>query len=164
MSEAKHLSEALEGLFVDPQSGWFTPIMHAIDGLTAEQAAKVPAQGFNSVWGVINHVRFWQEYVLLRLEGKEVDRAALGSEHGWPAVPNPIDEQAWAAAHDRALEVNRELAQKIAGFGSAELSQPYIPGRARRDQIIQGVIAHNSYHACEVISIRHMLGLWLDRA
>jgi len=23
--------------------------------------------------------------------------------------------------------------------------------------------AHNSYHACEVISIRHMLGLWLDR-
>jgi hypothetical protein len=26
-----------------------------------------------------------------------------------------------------------------------------------------GLIAHNGYHTCEIISIRHMLGLWLER-
>ena len=42
-------------------------------------------------------------------------------------------------------------------------AQPVSTGRPRRDQIIHGMIAHNSYHACEIITIRHMLGLWLER-
>jgi hypothetical protein len=60
MSEAQHLADALEGLFANPEHGWFTPCSVAVTGLTAAQAASVPAPRFNSVWAVVNHVRFWQ--------------------------------------------------------------------------------------------------------
>lgn len=163
MSESQHLSEALLGLFANAEHGWFTPISVAIEGLSANQAAAVPAPRFNSVWAVVNHVTFWQEFTLRRVRGEEVDRAALDTHHGWPPVGDPNDEAAWAAARERALDVNKELASAVGELTEEKLVQPYAPGRARYGQIIQGIIAHNSYHACEAISIRHMLGLWLER-
>jgi hypothetical protein len=163
MSEAQHLAEALEGLFANPENGWFTPFSVATAGLTAEQAAHVPAERFNSVWAVANHVRFCQEVALRRLRGLPVDRAALGAEDDWPPVGEPADEDAWQTARERALAVNRELAETVAGLSGEELAQPFAAGRAARYQLVQGLIAHSGYHACEIISIRHMQGLWLER-
>jgi hypothetical protein len=112
---------------------------------------------------VVNHARFWQEVTLLRLRGLPVDRQALGAENGWPPPGDPADEQAWQAVCERAVAVNKELATAIAWLTDEELAQPYAPEQVSRWQIIQGVIAHNSYHACEIISVRHILGLWLER-
>ena len=83
MPEAQHLADALEGLF-SRDHGWFTPFSVAVDGLDAAQAASVPAPGFHSIWAVVNHVWFWQQVTLLRLQGAPVDRQALGAEDGWP--------------------------------------------------------------------------------
>lgn len=163
MTEAQHLSDALQGLFAQPDHGWFTSFATATDGLTAEQAAHVPAPRFNSVWGVVNHVRFWQEAMLLRLRGLEVDRSTLGAEDGWPPAGDSADENGWRSARERALEVNELLAKAVSGLSDQELAEPTAPGRALRYQVIQGIITHNSYHTCEIISIRHMQGLWLER-
>jgi len=43
MSEAAHLADALRGLFSNAQNGWFTPLSISTEGLTAAQAASVPA-------------------------------------------------------------------------------------------------------------------------
>jgi len=51
----------------------------------------------------------------------------------------------------------------VASLSDEEIAQPTAPGRAKRYQAIQGLIAHNSYHTCEIISIRHMQGWWLER-
>jgi uncharacterized damage-inducible protein DinB len=161
MSEMSHLSEALAGFYEDPQNGWFLPITEAIKGLSAEQAAAVPAKGFNNVWAVVNHVWFCQVSVLLRLQDKPVDRAEMGAETDWPPVGDPMDEAVWQAACRRALETNQELAKCVAELNAKGLNAPVEPGRVERWKLIQGVIAHNSYHACEIISIRHMQGQWL---
>jgi hypothetical protein len=57
MSEAQHLAQAIEQLFVSDAPAWFTPFAVATDGLSAEQAATSPAPRFNSIWAVVNHVR-----------------------------------------------------------------------------------------------------------
>src|SRR6266851_5757395 len=100
MSQANHVAEALELLFTSTTPGWFTPFVTATDGLTAEQAATVPAPRFNSVWAVVNHVRYWQEVALLQLQHLPVDGEALGSEDGsgWPPIGDPTDEVAWQEA------------------------------------------------------------------
>ncbi len=95
MSEAERLAEALKGLFVRPDHGWFTSIPVAVADLTAEQATKVPAPRFNNVWAVVNHVWFWQQVMLLRLRGEPAERKALGAEDGWPPAGDPTDDQAW---------------------------------------------------------------------
>ncbi|HSB88827.1 MAG TPA: DinB family protein [Anaerolineales bacterium] len=163
MSEASHLADALSGLYSAPDHGWFVPITVSTAGLSAEQASRVPGPRFNSVWGVLNHVRFWQEYALLRLQGQEADRTALGADDGWPPPPSTPGDDSWEADCQRALVSNRSLTDLVGSFRESDLGEPYAPGRPARYQLIHGIIAHNCYHACEIISIRHMLGLWLER-
>ena len=44
----------------------------------------------------------------------------------------------------------------------AHLTLPYREGGPYRVQVLHGLMGHNCYHANEIISIRHMLGLWLE--
>jgi uncharacterized damage-inducible protein DinB len=162
MPEAAHLADALRGLYANANNGWFMPIDVTIEGLSSQQAATVPAERFNSVWAVVNHVRFWQDFARLRLQGQEVDRVALGAENGWPPIVDASSEEQWKAARLAAQAATEELAAFVATLSDQQLDEPYAPGRSLRSQLIHGVIGHNSYHACEIISIRHMLGLWLE--
>ena len=115
MSEARHLADSLERLFSNPASGVFAPFINVTDGLTAAQAAAVPAPRFNSIWAVVNHVWFWEESLLRLLRGESATPESLGAttEHGWPPAGSATDEAGWQAARTRALATNAELAQHI---------------------------------------------------
>jgi len=166
MSTLNHEAEALDLLFTSTTPGWFSPFTTATDGLTATQAATVPAPHFNSVWAVVNHVRYWQEVALLQLQQLPVDSAALGSEDGsgWPPAGDPADEAAWHAARKRALDANAALARYVAGLSETELNQSIAEGDAwnTRRHLVYSMMAHNSYHTCEITTIRHMQGWWFD--
>ncbi len=166
MSEGRHFAEALEQLFTSSTPGWFTPFVAVLDGLSATQAAAVPAERFNSIWAVVNHVRFWQEVALRQLQNLPVDYAALGSPDGsgWPPVEDPGDEAAWHAARRRVSDANQALAQYVSGLTEAALDERIADGEQwnTRRHLIQSMIAHNSYHTCELITIRHMQGWWFD--
>ncbi len=162
MSEAEHLADSLTRFFSRADNGWFTSFTTAVGGLTAQQAAWVPVPGFNSVWGLVDHVWFWQQFLLHALRGLPEDQQPLRREDDWAPVADPSDEDAWQAACRRAVEANAELAAYVAELTDEDLAQPYAPGKPRRQQVIQGIIAHNSYHTCEIISVRHMQGLWLE--
>ena len=164
MSEMLHLSEAILSFTSSPQNGWFLPITEAIQGLSAEQAAIVPGKGFNSVWAVTNHVWFCQVKVLLHLQGRSTEQLSFGEGNDWPPVGDPLDESAWQTAQERMLAVTQEISKCISELSAEELETPFEPGKAERWKLVQGLIAHNSYHACEVISIRHMQGQWLKEA
>lgn len=161
MSESQHLAEAVESFYFNPKNGWFASLNEAVAGLTAEQAARVPAEGFNSIWAVVNHVRYWQEYMLLLLKGVSVDLKTWSNGPDWAALPSPASQADWQTALERAAAVNREMTALVGQMSEADLNAPVAPGKPARWQIIQGVIAHTSYHTCEIISIRHMQGLWL---
>jgi uncharacterized damage-inducible protein DinB len=164
MSEARHLSEGLDEFMTNAENGWFMPIQAAIQGLNAVQAARRPAEGFNSVWGVINHLRYWNEIMLLRLAGESMPRQDFEDSSGWPAPADRPEEAAWKQACDQLMSVHNELVFYISSLEQTKLEEAMAPGRARRWQVIQGILAHNSYHTCEIISIRHLQGLWLERA
>jgi hypothetical protein len=165
MSEAQHLAEALKSLYHGPALGVFTSFETATDGLTARQAATVPADRFNSVWGVVNHVWFWQEALLCLLLGETYDHAALGAPDGsgWPPVIDPDDEAAWQTDRQRALRVNVALASFVEPMSDRELEELLPVWAGPKHRAIQSIIAHNSYHTCEIISVRHMQGFWLER-
>ena len=110
---------------------------------------------------MVNHVRFCQEAELPILQGKPVDWQK--AQDGWPTPGPANDEKAWLEASDQALTANQKLADYIQTLTDTELDQPYKGGQAKRWQVIQGVINHNSYHICEIISMRHMQGLRLER-
>jgi hypothetical protein len=166
MSQSQEFAEALEVLFTSTTPGWFTPFVDVYEGLSAEQAACVPAERFNSIWGVANHVRFWHEVALHKLQKLHVDFAELGSPDGsgWPPIAHPSEEAAWQTAQKRVQEVNQALANYISGLSDAELDACISDGDVwnTRRHLIHSMIAHNAYHTCELISLRNMQGLWFD--
>lgn len=162
MTEAQHLADALEGLLVNPDSGWYAVFPQAVGCLTAEQAATEPAKGFNSVWKVVNHIAYWQEYFLRLLKNWKFDPKELGED--WLPIPDPKDEVAWQEAVKRVIDINMQLVEDVESMLDEELDQPIQNGKSKRYQYLMGLIAHNSYHICEIISIRHMQGLWVEKA
>lgn len=161
MSEAEHLSRALRGFFANPQNGWFPPFTDAIAGLTVAQASWIPAPEMNSVWALTNHVRFYQELILLRLRGEPVDRRALGAENGWPPPGDPADEGSWQASCHRAQAVNEELAALLAGLSDQVIAQPIQEGKANPWQFLHGLIAHTAYHTGQIIMTRRLQDAWI---
>jgi len=161
MSEAQHIADALEGMLVNPETGWFAVFPDTVACLTAEQAAKEPAKGFNSVWKVVNHMTYWQEYFLRRMTDDKFDPKSMGED--WLAIPDPKDDIAWQAAMKKVIDTNKQLVKFTGSLSDKELDQPLKEGKPRRYQYLLGLLSHNSYHICEIITIRHMQGLWMEK-
>lgn len=165
MSEVNHLAEVMEQHFSSPKASSFVHFVTVSDGLSGEQAAQVPAERFNSVWGVTNHVAFWMDVTRAALVGEQVDLSSWGLSEmgsGWPPLGNVSDAN-WQAARQRALEVNRALAEAIRTLDDATLDQPSEQTWGQPPyQLILSIYSHNSHHTSEILCIRHMLGLWVD--
>ncbi|HEX2980542.1 MAG TPA: DinB family protein [Anaerolineaceae bacterium] len=131
-------------------------------GLSAEQAAWIAGPGFNSIWQIVLHMSFWQEFALNVLQDQAFDRHGLGGENGWYPIADPTDQAAWQAACARLLEGNAALASWTASLDDAFLIRSRGEGRAKAWQVLQGIIAHNAYHTSELITLRHQQGLWLE--
>lgn len=163
MSEVQHLAYVVENHFSNPESSSFAHFVVVTDGLTAEQAAKVPGKRFNSVWGVVNHVAFWQEVTRLNLLGQQINLADWGLTEmggGWPPL-GEISDANWHAARQRALDGNKAFAQTIASLSESDLDKEMSWG-GKLWQGIYSIYSHNSHHTSEILSIRHMLGFWVD--
>jgi hypothetical protein len=163
VSEASHLAEALEGLLASPDHSWFVTYPAAIDRLTSGQAARAPGPRFNSVWGVTRHLTVCQQFALAVLRGDTLDLDTFFADGVWPPVRDPQVEGSWQKAKADLLAANHALAEFVAGLSAAalELELPYVGMKGY--QYVQGHLAHNSNHLCEIVSIRHMQGLWLDK-
>lgn len=161
MSEASHLAEALEGQLAAPH-GWFVSYPAAVAGLTAPQAAWSPGPRFNSAWAITLHLTVCQQFAMALLGGNAVDMNTFFADGVWPPVHDPQDTAAWLEAKEDLLTANHALAACIAGLSSEALEQelPYV--HMKGYQYIQGHLAHNSNHLCEIVTIRHLQGLWLE--
>ena len=164
MSTTQQLAAALvEKTFIATElydTGGFVPFIAATDGLTAEQAAAVPSERVNSVWAIVNHISYLQTQMykaLLREEGEPPSMDAA-----W-RPPGEITEGNWQAARQQALDSNRKLAEVIVALRDDQLEQN-LPGwfGAPTDWAIFIIHGHLSYHTGEIVTVRHMQGLWVD--
>lgn len=160
MSESEHLAEALTGLLLEEENGWFVSVFPALEGLSAEQAARAPGEKFNSPWAIVRHMTYWMEVIMYRLQDIDA-RSRLGED--WQLIADPADEEAWVEDKSRLVSVALELADLVKGWDNELLNAPCTKSRHNRRQVIQGVIGHNCYHTNEIISMRHMLGYWLEQ-
>jgi hypothetical protein len=163
MTEASHLAEALEGLLAAPDLSWFVSFPAAVDGLTALQAACALGPRFNSVWGVTRHLTICQQFALAVLRGDLVDANIFFAEGAWPPVGEPQVEAAWQKAKNDLLGANHALAEFMTGLSCEALEEELPLVGMKGYQFMLGQLAHNSNHLCEIVSIRHMLGLWLEK-
>ena len=160
MAEGQHLAETLVAFYAYANHGVMAPFTRAVAGLSAADAAAETGHGLRSVWAQVNHVRFWHEATLLQLRALPVDLRAPGVEDGWPAVPRAADEASWQAAVARTGALNEEVAAVVEGLSEAALAEVVVGEYVTRWQVVQSLIAHNTYHTASIVAARRMLGLW----
>ncbi|TDE87295.1 DinB family protein [Deinococcus sp. S9] len=122
----------------------------ALEGLSAEDAARVPEQLPHSAAQVVAHVQFWQAYLLEVIAGKNPP----APEHAAGGWPEPGDWEALRSAFFRDLDALRALARDA----------DFTATHDRKDRSwavgLTNFAGHSVYHLGQVVSIRQALGLW----
>lgn len=124
----------------------------ALDGLSAEQAAQVPAGLPHSVANIVAHVAYWQTYLLAVFAGDDpttVEHAAQGWPHqtetDWEALKSiffgDLDTLSAHARDEAFLEL---LDRK---------------GRPRTVPLTS-FAGHGLYHLGQVVTVRQLIGAW----
>ena len=160
MSEAQRLADQLTRYFVK-NTGVFLSFSDATDDLTAAQALHVPQEKFNSVWGVVNHVCYWIEFSLLTIQGSQAQPETPGGATGGWHTPESADDAAWQTLRARTISLNTQLGEALAALNDEQLHTSVGRWNQTPYEVVASIVAHNSYHTCEIISLRHMQGLWL---
>lgn len=129
---------------------WWAPWRSAIDGLTAAQAAWQPVPGRHSIWEVVNHLIFWQEYVVHRIQGgaprAEADVAALN----WQPLSDTSDA-AWHATVRRFAECHAVVHEAMLNPGTPPPPKPPLD--------LRYLLLHVNYHVGQIMYVRSLLGL-----
>lgn len=117
-------------------------------------AGRRPARSPHSIYQLLNHMLYWQDWVLEWLDGADppTPEHASGS---WPGKAGPSSRKEW----DQAVRRFRTgLAALTRHSRTADLSAKN--GAKSRLEMLQTIASHNSYHAGQVVLIRQQLGAW----
>ncbi len=145
---AKALRCALSG------EGAHAPAETAFEGLEWQLAGGRPQETQHSIFQVLNHLIYWNEWVLDWLDGKKpaIPRHASGS---WPGGAAPGDRQEWDQAVERFSKGLQELHRR-------EQDRDLFEKRGKKTplEMLQTIASHNSYHIGQVVLLRRLVGSW----
>jgi uncharacterized damage-inducible protein DinB len=136
-----------------------TPV-GALRGVTAEQAAWVPAPGRSSIWALTLHIAYWKYAVRRHLVGGRAPRFPR-SPANFPAVPSSPTEAAWREDCWLAAEEHRTFVEAVKQFDPRKLDRRSPTGRRwTYGEMISGIMAHDAYHTGQIQLIKR---LWEER-
>jgi uncharacterized damage-inducible protein DinB len=120
-----------------------------LEDLEWQVAVMRPAGVSHSVAQVLDHMVFWQAWILRALDGKRSSMAG-----GWRGAA-PTSRARWERAVERFKAGLDELSRR------AREGSPFDkPGRISRLELLQTAASHNSHHAGQIVILRQMLGAW----
>jgi uncharacterized damage-inducible protein DinB len=123
-------------------------------GLGWKAAGSRPEGVPHSIFQLLNHMSYWQDWGVKWLDGEDppVPEHAAG---GWPGSPSPTSSQEW----QRAVRAFRSGLVKLERQ-AREADLLATRGKHSRLGMLQSLASHNSYHIGQVVLLRQMLGAW----
>jgi uncharacterized damage-inducible protein DinB len=154
MSEIDRILDQMDRAFSG--DAWHgPPLMHLLDGMSAEDASKHAVLGAHSVWELVHHIGAWNTIVQHRLQGETVNVTA---DRDWPPVWE-VSDPAWRRALESLIESRARLRETAAALNDGDLDEKIGATRVSRYQILHGVVQHDLYHAGQIAMLRKALGL-----
>lgn len=127
---------------------------NVFEGLDWKVAATRPTGVPHSLFQLLGHMIYWQDWVVKWLHGKKpaVPKHASGS---WPDHPGPESAGEW---EEMVRHFQNGLAELERQSREDDLFKKR--GKTSRLQMIQTIASHSSYHAGQAVLLRQMLGAW----
>jgi uncharacterized damage-inducible protein DinB len=146
------LAEALAAFTKDTagRGNWGHPgLAKILKGVEVEEARWKPATDAHSIWEEVNHIIYWSEDVLDRLEG----RGALRKQ-AWPAGEGGPED--WRRAVRRAARLHAALVRRVAATSPAAMSRKAMRSRRTTAPLILGCASHIAYHTGRIALLRRL--------
>jgi uncharacterized damage-inducible protein DinB len=139
-------------------NAWHGPsVLDAIDGVTADQAAKRPLAGAHSIYELTHHVAAWIGEVTSRLQGNAPGMPADGD---FPPTDLRVDDTAWSDVRARLERRQAELLEALSSFDEHRLDEPVDPrnkgvdGPVTYRALLSGLAQHSAYHAGQIVVLK----------
>jgi hypothetical protein len=151
-----HLLHGIDQAY-DRQSWHGTNLRGSLRGLTAARAAKRPGPGRHNIWELAVHAAYWKYAVWRQLTGAKRGSFPLAGSN-WFERParGHSGEKAWR--QDLALldDMHRQLRSAISSLSQRELGQRAPGSKYTKAFLVQGVAAHDLYHAGQIQLIKRL--------
>jgi uncharacterized damage-inducible protein DinB len=126
----------------------------ALEELTWQAAGTRPDGAPHSVFQLLNHMIYWQEWGIKWLDGKK-PRLPKHASASWPGDEAPTGPENWQEAVNR-FEGGLERLKRL----SCEVDLATKRGRWSPLEMLRLLASHNSYHLGQVVLLRRMLDAW----
>lgn len=127
---------------------------HVFEEVDWKLAGAKPGGAPHSLFELLSHMIFWQNWVVKWLDGQDPSspRHASGS---WPAVAGPANKKEW----DRVVRTFLTGLSELERWSrDADLLSK--GGQKSRLEMLHTIASHNSYHCGQAVLLRQMLGAW----
>jgi uncharacterized damage-inducible protein DinB len=123
-------------------------------GLDWKRAGIRPPNAPHSVYELLRHMVFWQDWAVTWLDGTNHPLPKHASA-SWPADKGPTSRKEWDEAVRHFRDGLRALRRRS---GDADL----LSKRRSKSplEMLLTIASHNSYHAGQVVVLRQVLGAW----
>jgi uncharacterized damage-inducible protein DinB len=123
-------------------------------GLDWKLAGARPKGAPHSVFQLVNHVTYWQEWAVKWLDGRN-PRAPRHAAGSWPGGVSPASRAEWGRAVRRFRAALADLDRR------ARRGDPLARhGTMTCLEMLHLIGSHTSYHVGQVALLRQMLGAW----
>jgi uncharacterized damage-inducible protein DinB len=144
----KTIGNALSG------KGAHVDTRRVFEGLDWKVAGVRPESLSHSLFQLLNHMAYWQDWAVKWLDGEKppTPKHASGS---WARDPGPANAEEWKEAVRQFESGLDELNRR------SRDSDLLAEGRRKsRLEMLHTIASHNSYHAGQAVVLRQMLGTW----
>ena len=128
-------------------------VFEAIDW---DSVGKKPNGSIHSIWDILNHLIYWQDYCLSLLGGENPTSPEHAVE-SWKFTESPSNEEQWQGTVSAFLAGLQTAEDAAAADLSGKIASR--PSESRIE-VLESLIGHNSYHLGQIVLLRQLLGSW----
>ena len=139
----------------DKASWHGTNLRGSIRGLEPATAARRPAADRHNIWELVVHAAYWKYAVRRRLTGEKRGSFALEGSNFFRR-PEQLTERAWRADIALLDREHRALREAIAVLPPGRLARKAKGAKTTNMFLIQGIAAHDLYHAGQIQLIKRL--------
>ncbi|MGA9116190.1 MAG: DinB family protein [Bacteroidota bacterium] len=154
-SDIRILVEALDRAY--ELRSWHGPNLRgSIRGLTSGEASRRPAPGRHNIREIVLHAAYWKYAVRRRLTGAPRGSFPLKGSN-WFARGAAGGGSSWEEERKILDREHRRLRKALAAPAAGGPGAPSRPGPETLRMLLEGIAAHDLYHAGQIRLIRRLM-------
>lgn len=138
------------------KESWFPAVLPTLEQVSSQEAAWQPEHGGNSIWQIVHHMNYYNEYILSKL-GAYQGSFQLTNQETFQQPGDPQDRAGWEETHRKVRDIHEQLNAVLANLTDADLTKNQL------GESLAAWVMHDAYHVGQIVLLLRAQGKWVSR-